>query len=106
MSKLIERIAELNDGNNTVKIIRAHLVIEGYKDKEVNEALKEEGIVGTKVGFTANYFDWLAEDYRTEAEVKDYILNPDNSENTIKHLRVHTGVADLVRRVRDNERSD
>jgi hypothetical protein len=95
----IETILDLNAQNKPIKYIRAYLTMEGYSDKEATELLKEAEIGGKKAGFAVDFYAFLAECERYSDEVKDFILDPNNSKNVKAHLSHYTNIADLARQI-------
>ena len=94
MATIKEFIENLTDFNVPVAGIRVALLKGGYSKLEVEEALpKREG------GFNAGFREWLLEGAKTETEVKIYILDSGNSENVHRHIKNHTNIADLARKI-------
>lgn len=98
------RAEELAGEGITVKVIRAHLTIEGFGDKEITAALKKAGISGGKKrGFAAEFYDWLAECPRDMAEVEAYVLGlgvyEETSKNVQNHLSHYKNIAELANRI-------
>ena len=61
----------------------------GIAAKALEAAYKEaqpEKTSGGPNGFAETYYNWLAEESRTEQEAHDYIMAPDTSNNTKAHL--------------------
>lgn len=79
----------------------------GETVKELNEAWKEaqpKKASGGAKGFAAEFYDWLAEDSRTELEARDYILSPDNSKNVHNHLTHYLNIWALAETVRSGSK--
>jgi len=96
---IITRIEELAAEGNSTTLIRAFLTIEGYKGKEISEGIKESGLTAKKVTFASEFYDWLAEEKRTQEEAEEYILDESNSKNVHKHLSHYLNIADLAERI-------
>ena len=63
------------------------------------KAAQPEKAQGTRGGFAERFYDWLAEDGRTEIEAHDYIMS-DDSENTRRHLTHFLNIWALAQTVR------
>ena len=104
---LIDRIEELKTTVPSIKILRAHLAIEGFKDSEVNSAIKEAGLVTKKTSFASEFYAWLAESERGKDEVELYIMDPKwggeidkkGLTNIQRHLSHYSNIADLARTI-------
>lgn len=94
-----ERIAELAQNGSSVKLIRAHLTIEGFSDKEISAGIKEAELTSKKVTFASDFYDWLAEEPRSQEEAKEYIMDPANSQNVHNHLSHYMNIAELAARI-------
>ncbi len=95
------RVKELAQEGITIKVMRAHLTIEGFTDKAITKALKDEGITGgAKRGFATDFYDWLAEGARDPDEVKAYIMGDgeygETTKNIQKHLSHYTNIATMA----------
>lgn len=82
----------------------------GTKGKDILEAYKkaeeEAGKARTRVGgFAQDYYDWLAEAARTEAEARDYVLDEKNSKNTKAHLTHYLNIWALAESVRSGQKT-
>ena len=107
MSKLQERIVELVEQGLSIAKIRAHLTIDDYPAKDISIALKEAGVSAKKRSFASDFYDYLVEASRTEAEAEAYILDPihggkaddDGKTNIQRHLSHYQAIADLTRRI-------
>lgn len=74
----------------------------GIAAKALEAAYKEaqpEKTSGGRSGFAERFYDWLAEDSRTEVEAHDYIM-ADESENTRRHLAHFLNIWALAQTVR------
>ena len=74
----------------------------GIAAKALEAAYKEaqpEKTSGGRSGFAERFYDWLAEDSRTEVEAHDYIM-ADESENTRRHLTHFLNIWALAQTVR------
>ena len=81
-------------------VIKGHLLIAGFKEAQINTALKDAGLTRTATNFRSEYQDWLLEEPRTRAEAEAYIMHPNNSNNTHKHLSHYLNIHDFAERVR------
>lgn len=97
--------ALIKDGVTESAMIKAHLVLDGYKTKEIVETLKALGVTGAKKEFRAIFHDYLVEKNPTEAEVTDYVMGKgeygETSENVKRHLSVYLNEYKLAKRIRD-----
>lgn len=95
--KLLE--STLKKANNDIRITKALLTIEGFKESEINEALKEAGLLKKKKPFTELYYSFLAEKERTIDEIEDFINGvkgyEDTSENTKRHISAYRNIGAL-----------
>lgn len=96
---IADRIAELAQNGSSVKLIRAHLTIEGFSDKVISAAIKEAELTSKKVTFASDFYDWLAEKPRSQEEAKEYIMDPANSQNVHNHLSHYLNIAELAARI-------
>lgn len=71
-------------------------------EAEYKEAQPEK-TSGGRSGFAERFYDWLAEDSRTEVEAHDYIM-ADESENTRRHLTHFLNIWALAETVRSGTR--
>ena len=79
----------------------------GIAAKALEAAYKEaqpEKTSGGPRGFAEMYYDWLAEESRTEQEAHDYIMSPDTSNNTKAHLTHYLNIWALAETVRRGEK--
>lgn len=75
--------------------------------KDLEAAWKEaqpEKTSGGPNGFADTYYNWLAEESRTEQEAHDYIMAPDTSNNTKAHLTHYLNIWALAETVRSGQR--
>lgn len=78
----------------------------GIAAKTLEAAYKEaqpEKTSGGPRGFAERFYDWLAEEGRTEVEAHDYIM-ADESENTRRHLTHFLNIWALAETVRSGEK--
>ena len=78
----------------------------GIAAKALEAAYKEaqpEKTSGGRSGFAERFYDWLAEDSRTEVEAHDYIM-ADERENTRRHLTHFLNIWALAETVRSGEK--
>jgi hypothetical protein len=68
------------------------------------KAAQPEKSKGGARGFADIYYDWLAEEARTEQEAHDYIMSPDTSNNTKAHLTHYLNIWALAETVRSSEK--
>lgn len=73
----------------------------GWKVNELNQAWKDEqpAKAASASGFTAGYYDWLAEEARSEQEAYDYIMDGTSS-NVQNHLTHYLNIWALAETVR------
>ena len=102
-AKVEDRVAELTEAGEALKIIRATLTIEGYSNKEIATATKGLATAKGGDGFAGRFYSWLAEEQRDMSDVELYILNPDNSENVRSHLSHYKGIAVLANTIWSNK---
>ena len=79
----------------------------GIAAKALEAAYKEaqpEKTSGGPNGFADTYYNWLAEESRTEQEAHDYIMAPDTSNNTKAHLTHYLNIWALAETVRRGEK--
>lgn len=99
-----ERIAELVETESSIKVVRAHLTIEGFKDKEITSAIKEAGLRSVKKGFASFYYDFLVAEEPTKVEAEDFIDGHGSYGVTTKNVRAHKshylGLWELANRIR------
>ena len=72
-------------------------------EAEYKEAQPEKTSGGPN-GFADTYYNWLAEESRTEQEAHDYIMAPDTSNNTKAHLTHYLNIWALAETVRSGEK--
>ena len=78
----------------------------GIAAKALEAAYKEaqpEKTSGGRSGFTERFYDWLAEESRTEQEAHDYIMG-DESQNVRNHLTHYLNIWALAETVRRGEK--
>lgn len=101
--------ALIKDGVTEIARVKAYLVIDGYKPKEIAEALKRLGVTGIRKEFRASFHDFLVEKNPTEAEATDYINGKgeygETSDNVKRHLNVYLNEYKLAKRIRDKYES-
>ena len=89
----------LKKANNDIRTTKALLTIEGFKDTDINEALKEAGLLKKKKPFTELYYSFLADKKRTVKEIEDFINGvkgyEDTSENTKRHISAYRNIGNL-----------
>lgn len=68
------------------------------------KAAQPEKTSGGPNGFAETYYNWLAEESRTEQEAHDYIMAPDTSNNTKAHLTHYLNIWALAETVRRGEK--
>lgn len=79
----------------------------GVTARELEAAYKEAQPAksnGGPNGFTDTYYNWLAEESRTEQEAHDYIMAPDTSNNTKAHLTHFLNIWALAETVRSGQK--
>jgi len=101
---IIERIEALLNEGLDLKKVRAYLVIEDYKNVDIEAAIKELGLsTKAKKGFAAEYYDWLAGSARTKTEAEDFIAGTgeygETTPNIKKHKSHYLNIWDLTARV-------
>lgn len=67
------------------------------------KAAQPEKAKGGPRGFAEVYYDWLAEEHRTEQEAHDYIMG-DESQNVRNHLTHYLNIWALVETVRSGQK--
>lgn len=103
--------AAVESGLSSAKDIFAGFYKEkGFKAKEITDAYKaaEERAGKARIrvgGFAQDYYDWLAEERRTEFEARAYILNEKNSKNTKAHLTHYLNIWALTESVRTGQKT-
>ena len=78
----------------------------GIAAKALEAAYKEaqpEKTSGGRSGFAERFYDWLAEDSRTEVEAHDYIMG-NESQNVQNHLTHYLNIWALAETVRRGEK--
>lgn len=78
---------------------------QGHTVNDLNSAWKEaqpEKATGGATGWQAAYYDWLAEDSRTEEEAREYLSK--QSDNVKKHMAKHLNVWALCETVRQGKK--
>lgn len=92
---ILDIIAQLQslDVNNSG--IRAALKKKGFTQEEIEDALPTTA----RRTFATDFYDWLAEEPRSEEETEAYILAEENSKNVKKHLSHYTNIANLAQRI-------
>lgn len=68
------------------------------------KAAQPEKTSGGPNGFADTYYNWLAEESRTEQEAYDYIMSPDTSNNTKAHLTHYLNIWALAETVRSGQK--
>ena len=97
-------LIEANEGD-TITVLRARMVIEGYGAKVINEAIAEAKAAGTlenksrSAGFAASFYDFLTESTRTKDEAIAFI-NDETSDNVKKHETHYLAIWELAENVR------
>lgn len=96
--------ALIKDGVTETARVKAYLIIDGYKAKEIKEALKRLGVTGIRKEFRASFHDFLVEKNPTEAEVTDYVMGKgeygETSDNVKRRLNVYLKEYKLANRIR------
>ncbi len=94
------RVKELVGEGKTLALVRATLLVEGYKSKEIAAATK--GIAANKAGdgFNERFFDYLAEERRSDAEIRAF-CEEYGSENTIRQFSWYARIGKLSQKVWD-----
>lgn len=82
----------------------------GFKAKDITDAYKaaEERAGKARIrvgGFAQDYYDWLAEERRTEFEARNYILDEKNSKNVKAHLTHYLNIWALTESVRTGQKT-
>lgn len=96
--KIEDRVSALVGEGKTLSLVRATLLVEGFKPKDIAAATK--GLATSRAGgFAADYYAWLAEKPRGEKEIEAYILAEDNSENVKNHLSHYKAIGMLTMKV-------
>lgn len=85
----------------TVAKIKAQLVLDDYKAKDIAKAIKDLGLSKERANdFRGDFFNYLlTEAPETEAEVMEYI-KANGTENIIKHAPVYIGEWKFANRLR------
>lgn len=103
--------AAVESGLTSAKDIFAGFYKEkGFKAKDITDAYKaaEERAGKARIrvgGFAQDYYDWLAEERRTEFEARNYILNEKNSKNVKAHLTHYLNIWALTESVRTGQKT-
>lgn len=96
--------ALIKDGVTETARVKAYLIIDGYKPKEITEALKLMGITGIRKEFRSYFHDFLVEKNPTEEEAIAYIEGKgeygETSDNVKRHLNVYLNEYKLANRIR------
>jgi hypothetical protein len=101
MSNLNDRIEALLEEEMSVAKIRATLILEDFKLKDINKAIKAAELITPRESFKADFYDWLVEAPRTVEEATEYV-NENGSDNVVKHLSAHLLVTKLVIKLRES----
>ena len=98
MKTIQNRITELEVAlSGDVKKIKATLVLEDYKNSEIEKGIKEAGLkAAAKKGFAGEFYDWLAAEPRGMDEAKDYVMDSANSNNVHNHLSHYLAIAEMA----------
>lgn len=89
ISKAIKKIVKENPSITNAKLT-AYLTIDDYTNKEIKEAFKAEGRTTDKPKtFASEYYNFLAEAKRTEAEATDYIMGLGEYGETSANVQKH-----------------
>lgn len=93
-----EAIAALVDSDKGINERSAGGLLRAYAKKHDVEVYKKPKAEGAgRSGFASTYYDWLATDINvSEEDAKAYINNPENSENTRRHLSHYMNIWKLV----------
>ena len=97
---ILNRITELAEISTSTKVIRAHLTIDGYSAKEIKEGMELAELSVTRASFKTDFYAWLLESPRTEAEFLAY-LSENGSANVLKHESSHRKVWELTLDIRE-----
>jgi hypothetical protein len=90
MNTITKRVVELTETlKGDVSKIRASLILEDYKAKDIDVAIKEAGLKKKVVSFASEYYAWLAEDARSVEDARFYIMGEDGCEPTSKNVKAH-----------------
>ena len=93
-----------NEGD-TITVLRARPVIEGYAAKVINLAIaqaKEDGDLENKsrsAGFAASFYAFLTESTRSKEEALEFI-NDETSDNVKRHESHYMAIWELAENVR------
>ena len=106
MSNITDIISTLLDLDVPMAGIRGTLKKKGFSAADIEEALP----TNKKVSFASQYYDWLAEEARSESEVEEYIMDPawggkiddKGLTNIQRHLSHYTNIADMARRIHES----
>lgn len=96
------RVKELVGEGKTLQLVRATLLVEGFKQKDIREATVGLANAQHRDGFNERFFDFLAEERRSDEEVKAF-CEEYGSENTIRQFGWYSRIAKLSQRVWDNK---
>ena len=108
MSNLnVSTALELIESNvgDTITVLRARMVIEGYPAKVITAAIAEAKAAGTietqsrSAGFAASFYEFLTESTRTKEEALIFI-NFETSDNVQKHETHYMAIWELAENVR------
>jgi hypothetical protein len=111
MLNITDRIDEIlmdNEGSDfSVKKLRATLILEDYKDKDISAEIKERGLITKKVSFASSYYDWLVAGARTRNEAELYIKGLGEFGETSKNVaetnfKHYLGLFELTDRIRNS----
>lgn len=80
----IEELKEL-----PVAKIRAHLTLDNFSGKEIDEAIREAGLTTKRVSFANEFYSWLAEEVRDEDEANAYIMGNGEYGETSRNVQAH-----------------
>lgn len=89
-------IEQLQALNVPVAGIRAALKKSGASEEVIEEFLPK----GERKSFKADFYDFLAEGSRTEAEFDEFIAD-NGTDNVVKHKSAHKMVWELAERIRE-----
>lgn len=84
---ILKRIEELRASGLNDKKVRAYLVLDDYSAKDITEAFKALNITSKVLGFKASFYNWLAEEPRSEEEARGYILGEEGYEETSDNVK-------------------
>ena len=97
------RLSALSKDGAEKSMAKAMLIVEGLVPSEAaaNKAIKDSGLwvqTSRAGGFAADYYDYLAEEKRTEDEVDNYIMAGSN--NVIKSKAHYKNIWKLAETIR------